>query len=495
MKGLRRFFPSLLMVGAIRLVIFIYFSIQFNQNWKPELLSQPLLVSTGDTEFYLGPIERLVEAGGYEKATTVYGSKPRYNSFAGRMPGFLPIYGPLYFFIGKDYARGSLAILQFVAACFSVVLIARLAVSIFGKPELYFLVLFAYSLTAFLSVFDLYGYAESFAISFLIAAFYFSFLFLENRKKSYLLLSGLFAGWSVFMRPVLGIQIPILGAFLFFQMLQSDRLPSRIWKLTIFLLPFLVADGAWIIRNKIQLHRFIPLEINPMHENSITGKYSIQVKTLQNLVIAWGGNIEQWGDRSDIEWFFSSLSDSIPPYKDKFYAKAYNQDSLYLLKQLFHASIPHKVPLVERALLAREMVAMGRRFREGFKNDHPFHFYIGSRLNLLGRFLFPATIRHLPLPSFDEMKFHHLAIKLFCIFWYYLILLSGMCGIVWALIKNKPASRIFPFAWFPIFLIAIHAMFFGFIEQRYMLPAIPFLLIFSGYFSWTVISRFSSNRS
>src|SRR5436190_18097032 len=278
-------FKWIIIAFIIKAGLFFFFALNFIQNWPHGWIINSIFITAGDTGGYYDPIESWVNGLGY-------------NTFC-RMPGLLPIYGPLYWLFGAVWGKTVVIILQLCASAVSVYLLAKTAARIFQSSKIFFVCFFLYSFSSFVSIWDHYGLSDSFSTSFLIISFYFFVSYFENAKAYALILSGVFVAWSVFFRPINGI---VLSCYIFIFFLNTKTGFYRFFKGSIFLaLPLIVLISAWTLHNYLSFRKIVPLQ-GTLSECS-SGRLSEDHIAIRNLIITWGGDFQEWSLGGETEWF------------------------------------------------------------------------------------------------------------------------------------------------------------------------------------------------
>ena len=121
---------GLLISIIIKLLLFGFFA------WQQSLLTDlqtrgNLLRVYDDTEDYFLPTELLLEGKGYSRLGFPEYDEPEYLPFAGRMPGMLPLYAPLYLIFGKSSAADVIVVLQLLLSTLSVYVLGLIAWRLF----------------------------------------------------------------------------------------------------------------------------------------------------------------------------------------------------------------------------------------------------------------------------------------------------------------------------------------------------------------------------
>jgi hypothetical protein len=454
---------------SIKLVLFVLFAVNFIQNWPADWITNFIFILSGDTTGYYVPIESFVNGNGY-------------YSFC-RMPGLLPIYGPLYFLFGEVWGKTLVIVLQFLTSALSVYVLARTAELVFNNKRIFYISFFLYAISSFVSIWDHYGYSDSFATSFMIFTFYFFVRYAQERNLKHLFLSGAFMTWSLFFRPINGLVYGCFAFILFILLIKDFKLLIRAGFL--FVLPCIVSIGIWASYNYHMHKRFILLQgsFSDCYVAALTNDHL----AIRDLIIAWGGDFQEWSIGTEAEWFFSKKMN----YKAKnfftpsTYTSGYNLDSLINLKVAYD-SIRSKVPPPDsvKQALVNKIVRSAGAYKKSYQSEHAFRFYILNRVKFLQRFMFPTRLDNLPFPKVSDMKLYQKLTKAGYLVLLNLVSLLGLIGIFVSFSRKNLYVII------PLSIVFIVACLLGFVEQRYLLPAYPFFCIYSAVTLEWIFNKF-----
>lgn len=453
----------------IKSALFILFAFNFIQNWPARWVVNSIFIVSGDTYGYYDPVESFVNGTGY-------------NTFC-RMPGLLPIYAPLYFIFGSVWGKTIVIVLQLLFGAFSVYFLARAAEIIFKNRSLFYITFFLYAFSSFVSIWDHYGYSDSFSTSFLIFSFYLFVSYLHTKKIRPLVLSGSFLAWSVFFRPV---NLMVFGFFLFILFVwQLKQFRSYVKHAFLFILPFLIVLIFWSCSNYYKYNKIILLQGS--FSECYGGALAEDHLAIRNLIIAWGGDFQEWALGAETEWFFTKHGDlrNRNPFKEEHYTQAYTLDSLIYLKTNYD-SVRTNSPLNPDldAALRHKTIAAAQRFHASYVAAHPLKYYLFNRLTFLRRFVFPSRLDNLPFPKFSEMHLYQKVMKLGYLMLLNFITTTGLIG----MFLGFSGKNIFQLI--PLCIVVTLACILGFVEQRYLVPAYPFFCIYSAYFIFVSKARF-----
>lgn len=482
---------------VIKLVLFVVYAYSFNSHWPAGEISKGITLNTPDTKDYYQPIERLVNGEGYslEVMSDTYPPEIKVVPWAYRMPGLLPIYGPLYILFGSEWGKFLVILLQFACELLSIFLLAKTALLFFKNATPVYICLILYVLNLFVSVYTLYSNSESFCISFFIFSVYFLFNYLKTLRYKDLLLAGLFLCWAIFFRSVIIFFLPVYILIILYSCYGDAKF---LWKqaftrLTLLLAVFFMADASWVLRNYKTFDRFIPLNDN---FSAIATKQEL---ALYKLIITWGGDIQNWNP-SEGRWFIRP-SDSksrvydpefqeTNPFSSSIFTTDYNLDSLKKLRTIYWKSFSD-VKTNDSALYYRDLfVSKTGDYIQSFKKQKPLHYYFLTKLSHARTFMLIKRPYGLPFTGKNILE---KSIRVLSVLYYYFILFLGFAGIFisWARAGAMPV-KIFSLG--VLLFIAAHS-YFGYTEFRYLLPTYPIFTLYASYSVFLVISKLKTRKT
>jgi len=234
-----------------------------------------------DYAYFFDPVDNFLKTGTFSYFNNI--------PFTGRMPGYSIVYLLFRFIFSKQIAAYCVVGTQFLLSSVSVYILALTSYKIFNSKRVFYVTFCLYILAVFPGFFDLIIVPESFSVSSLIFTFYFLVCYLkEGYKTKYLILSGAFLTWTIFLREYTGLLIiifPIVLCINEYFILKRGTLKA-IKVVFLFCLPFIAADSLWVTRNYIDTGKFIPLE---SATDQVYGKlYSPSWSAIDNLCIPGG---------------------------------------------------------------------------------------------------------------------------------------------------------------------------------------------------------------
>ncbi len=452
-------------------------------RWLPHRVDGFWGVSEGDTWSYISPIENLIHFHAYN---------PDF-----RMPGYGVIYLPFALMFGMPVAYNILILLQLTAAAFSVYCLALTAKYIFRSDFLFYLTFYLFALSTYSNMYDTFILTESFTTSFLIFSVFFLVKGLTNEsgRGQFLVFSGIFLTWVIFMRPVFFPLYLLFGVVIFLYLKKTLTFKKVSRTIIVLLLPIILCDGLWIGRNYLKYSKFLPVTrtlLYPGIENSYWGP-------LFTFVNSWGGTDQYFEPHAVIRWFglddglpseMHNVKVSLPGY---IYTSKFNYDSLVLLRsQLKNYVTAIKNKDADSAKLKPELETIRNKcllYAHSVKEEKPFLYYVIAPIIRTKEFLLHSGTNNLFTASVNHLGLYRLCIKGFYSLFYWFVLIFGTVG---CLMLSKESVRNFLIV-LPIgivvYTILIHPVILGACEKRYFVPAYPFMLLLAVYPLWRIRGR------
>jgi hypothetical protein len=450
----------ILIILAIKLVLFGYFAINFQHHWDADRIYNGVAIGAGDTGTYYEPAQDILRGEGYSSIC--------------RMPGIVPIYVPLSAIFGVQMAYVIVVILQFLCSVLSVLLLAIIAARLFGSKRAFLFTAIAFSFSTFVSIWDHYLMSDSFSTSFIIFSLFYITQFSISQKLKHLMIAGLFMAWSVFFRQIVLVAYPV-AALIIFTALSINWRRAFIGCIS-FGLPLVLSIGIWTAYNYKKEQRFIPL-VAPFTECFKVSNTSVMA--LAKLVISWGGDSQPWVNGTPSNWFLVDSANVKPPVSPGVYTSVYNEDSLRILKKNYRDFAFSGNPELSQAA-SEKVIASANRYYASYKKEHFFDFLLLNRIKLTSKFIFPKRIDNLPGPPLAKMNILQKAVKgvsLIALLGINVLGLLGLLLVLWRRHFKLLAWALVPWT----FILALSSLL-GFIEQRYLTPSYPFMLLFAVYF-------------
>lgn len=433
----------------------------------------------GDSISYIDPIENLLANGEY------------YDDY--RMPGYGWLYFLLRLLMPLSIALNTTVILQLILSSLSVYVLALSSIKLF-KHNYYFYTTFTlYGISTYVSLFETSLLTESFCTSTLIFSFF--FLLNESKNKYSLFLSGLFLTWSFFLKPALAPLIILFAAYVLFNVSSPFKINKLNWKkMLFFLIPFLLIDGAWVIRNYNKYERIIPLTKSVYYEGYNEGFELELFKFMQ----AFGGSIVHWNPGSEITFFKpapSHIKRKIEvTFPENIYTSKFNYDSLLTLQKQTQKFQNDETSIEQKEILLNQIRSRLDTYTLSIKQEKPFLYYVSSRFKIMKTFfLHSGTYNLFSKPSFELTKIEFL-VKIFYSLLYLFVIVFGILGSFRMIIRKKINLTFLLISFTALYISLVFPIMLKLDEFRYLVPGYPFLLLSSIYMLHKTITIFNKKN-
>ena len=430
---------------------------------------------TPDGHSYINPIERFIRGERYF---------PDY-----RMPGLGFFYFIFRLFLSKVFALNTLLVFQTLISSISIYYLSRLAQQLFSSKFAFYSTFFLSAFGLYLAQFDALVLTESLALSFIIFFVYCLFQLYDKRKKEYyyLIFGGVCFVFLVFLKPVY-LPLGLLAVFVLFETGKKHKYSIILIakKSILFFAPLIFTIGLWTYRN-YQVHQnFIPLNncyIHPELESSVKWQW-------MRLLMACGEKISTNQEKSPkVLWIDQPMDSLIANSKqtqkfelpEDIYTSVFNRNDLIEIAILNQKSKKiDQLEGFEQKKQYEELVALSykkvNRLIESFKKEKPIYFYVKAPLKLLVKYV-RAPFGYYDSETKSPTK---RMILIYYYFWYWFVFIFGMIGISIQLIKSRRKGIMLFFV--PVFYtLFVFPFILRFSENRYLIPAFPFLIIFASY--------------
>ena len=461
LNQLRSVHPAIWIVLAIawRIALVFIFSTTVDDRAPDREIANGFGFIANDYHYFIDPAETYYQTGQY----AIVEGEP----FAGRMPGYAIFYLMFRMLMSQEMANLMMIVMQAVLGGLAAYVLARGAQFYYRRFAAFavvFAVGFLYPVSAF---FDYQTLTEGLAINNLCFAFYFIMRGVRGGSNKWILLAGVFLAWSVFLRPFLGILLPLYGLFLMWQ--TSGGATRKFGNAVLLGIPFTLALLAWNIRNYQVMDEVVLME-TPSYE-SYGKTYSLAWVSIRNLINDWGGEPAYFEPGSAAEWFRVDRSDKPLDLPDQVYETGcFTPEDLEELKadfQEFHYRSGFDTTL------NREIIEQVREYRSCYLEQQTTFDRGINTTRKIAKSIFRSGSSYMPLvePTFVDKAFRLLFLGM-----YYLLLLGWLLG---AVLVRK--------GW--IWLVPAIALLFGILqvssvlENRYFLTVFPFVILgFCGAF-------------
>jgi hypothetical protein len=457
---------------CLKLGIFVLIHLGHAGKLAPHAL---VAIWGGDTFSYLDPVENLLRHGTYAQDLA------RLETYAGRMPGYAVVYGPLRLVLGPGWAADGVVGLQLLLSLGALYCLGRLAQAATQRAAAFQWTVLLYAANTFTTVLDIRLLTESFAISALILGIY---AFWRARQQpagaGWLLLAGCWLAWAIFLRPFLGpVLFGLAGWYwgrAWFLAKRQPLLDARRYVLrgALLVLPFLVADGAWMLRNWPWYHRLVPLQ-----SNTWAGyKNPPALLELNDFMGAIGEEHAFWNVGTDMAWFYQPEAQAEPNFRDqtsKLAPPAYTYDSLVLVRHhLAVAQDSTQPPAIRHTAEARAKRALVA-YKRAFQQQRPLRAFLVVPFKLAYGLLLAHPGDYLFRQPFAELPLRLKTLKIIVHLWYLLLVATGVVGTLVVGWRANFAALIVKAI--PCYLIGLFCLFIHLVDARYFAIGYPFIII------------------
>ncbi|HEX8425006.1 hypothetical protein [Hymenobacter sp.] len=422
----------------------------------------------GEEEFYFKSIDNLIKYGQYNYKLDYL------PGYAGRMPGYGLVYGLIKLLIpnNQQYVYNLIIALQIILGIIALIYLSKILFILTNRKNLTYATAFTYALSPYSVQNDLFVFTESFAASALIISTYYFLVALRTGDSIHYLVAGCWLAWVVFLRPFM---LPLFGfwtvAYIYhhrYTILGNLRRAG--YTITLFVLPFVVPDAIWTIRNWSIYNRLVPLQ------TEYAGmRYSNLYLETRSFVSSMGEEPVLWSTHSLISW----LTRHTPPHKsgprEWQLTKVATYDSLAWLREQILTANNDSLSTPTRMDSENKAVAALRRYRRAFIEEHPIRHYLIAPLRLTYYLALPDNGASVFAWPFTELAGWQKAIRLFFTAWHWFWAGIGLFSFMWWP-RNKNISliliRLAPIYCIILFVLALHH-----VEQRYFFLVYPFTLL------------------
>lgn len=438
----------------------------------------------GDTSSYLLPIESLLRGEGYQPDL--------------RMPGYGAAYWLLRLFLSPHWALVSLVVLQWLADAATVFLLADMAWKITRSRQAHTWTFGIALVAVYVTSFDQRILTETLTAFAIVAALHQVVAYAGNARSGNLFVAGAMITWAGFMRPVYFPLVPLIALVLLFS--QMHQLRKGLFQVGIFILPVLLCDGAWIVRNFRVHNAFRPLTASGTTFSKGI-KESIKMPIIE-LMQAMGRNYVWWDASADIRWFniredgptATFVQDHMQPLPQRLFTADYNMDSLRLIgadvTNWYNAK-----DSAERTLLHDRITSRCNRYKASFITHHPFQYHVAAPLNLFSTFVLDSGTATLMAQPWPQLPWWQKGIKLFYSGLYLVVMLAGIMGAFIALFNRSfnGILRTIPLAF--LYGVFVFPFVMRLCENRYLVVVYPLAIFFSVWLALNLMNRVSGKKA
>ena len=196
---------------------------------------------------------------------------------------------------------------------------------------------------------------------------------------------------------------------------------NTILYLSLFLSPLLFSETAWISRNYISLHEFIPLQTSFVPgANSSNGEYGYGSYTkysmtkLRELINCWGGDNFWYFKNADLKWFASTETElsAEEQFSKKIFSEKLDPASLNDLRMAVSFSFRKNLSQAQHDSIEKLVVQKSTELRNEFMRAHTLYFYFVAPIMRLNNFLIKNTTQDWPGLAFKDSPIWKKSLKL-----------------------------------------------------------------------------------
>ena len=447
--------------------------------------------SNGDMMTYIQPVESLLAHHGFQ--TDV------------RMPAYPGVYLAFRLFFKPAIACNLVILLQLLVSAISVYVLGLCARHLFQNERAFYWAYFIYLFSTFVSVFDGYFLTESLAASASVFFLYCWLRFESNPARWIpLVAAGIWMAWSVFLKPahapLLAVPIAIWGV----RWLQKRlTVKSLIRYSFLFLLPFVLADGAWMVRNYRSYRQVIPLLKSPWYPESF---WPANYFDLMAFCQSYGEDFSYWFPNAGIRWIQGwgngnflppvrwYIKEDLGPPPNYVYTSKFTLDSITSVRNLcYRLGNGPVLDSVQRSAISARIKEKMNRYTRSVREDNPLVYYVWAPLRYTGTFLH-GTWGYTFLDDMVRSQWPRFLLRLYH---YAFVLIPGLIGLF--LLTRRGLRRDDRLLVIPLsfaYCLAVYVLVLRHPETRYLAPFYPFLVLSAVITFLSIVrSRQSQNRT
>ena len=407
----------------IRAVVFAF--VIFLSNHLHNVILQP------DDSSYFSAIDNYFNGGCFCYSGT--------HIFAGRMPGYSILYFILRYVLSPNAATLFIIFSQFILSCITAYVLCLLSYKLFQNKKAAVLTFLIYCIGIFPGIFDFWITGESFSISALIIALYLLYCAFEEQRlfNRNIFLSGLLIAWVIFLRPYVGMFIVVFPCFIlsFMYFTKKEKVKRILFTLVLFCSSFVIAETAWVGRNYLVLHRFIPLEDDI--QNSYGKLYSHAWMKIDRMIFDWGEDAAFF-DKGTLGNYFRIDSTwreyDFPPHLFN-KVTAYNRDSLIALKKMYMRYY-YSRDTTGDYLLENKIINVAEKYDKDYVEHNKFHYFINKPIRSIKTLIVAGGWQYIPYKMDGHKVTVRSSLKILSTLLYFSVIILGIFGLLYC-IKMK----------------------------------------------------------
>jgi hypothetical protein len=454
-----------ILVGVlIKLILYSFLVSQARETLR--LPGHQLYLESGDATDYIRRADQFVATGDYtadldEDESRVF-----------RMPGYTMPYVVVRHFVSSTTAKSVQVLFQVCLGGVAAGLVACLAGAIASRASVGVVALLLAGTFVGTSIFDLYLLPDGLAASLMVLV---SWVLLRWKGVSSRFLAGALFAWAVFMRPFLLPLAVVFGGAIWMQLRggapAKRPLRTAASHCFMFLMPFLAADAAWVIRNNAWTGRLVILQTAAIEREAAWD-------AAWKLASSVGADIVFWRPETFGSWFMTDSifhnPSALPPVGSRLFSEACTLVDLETARTAY--AIARRAESPARDVTSRQAAEILNRCRKEYETSHPWDHHVAARGRLLRLFLIHSGPA-LPLPRFEYLQPFHAAwlFKILTVILYGTITAGGVAVGIAVLLRGRltPTGAIVVLV--PVYILAFFPLVIRWVELRYAVAAYPFL--------------------
>lgn len=437
-----------------------------------------------DYGYFFSPVDNYFKTGHYTYLDGV--------PFTGRLPGYSMVYFIFRLFFNQHISLFLIVGLQFLLSTVSVYVLSLISYFIFNNNKRCFHITYwLYILGVFPGFFDFFIIAESLSVSSLIfSIFYLTKYIKVEAKNRYLIFSGLFLAWTIYLREYTGLLMLlfplVFGCYLLFTRKENIYKASKL--VLLLCLPFIGFEAIWVTRNYVATKKIIL--ITTPEEEAYGKLYSAPWEVIDNLIYSWG-EIAAPFDKKALGYYYRNPKEPIGyNFPDRIFngVTTYNEDSLVKLRNLYaDYYFTNDTALTNK--LEKEIINKCKIYRQDYISHNLFTYWVIKPMKDFNYIAFFSGTGYLPLPPHGQQHVETRFVRIIFCRLYYTILLSAFAGLIWYFFIFREASFIPLLCILSFAVIVLTLLYIGTInayssvqEPRYFAHCVALVLPFSAYF-------------
>lgn len=221
--------------------------------------------------------------------------------------------------------------------------------------------------------------------------------------------------------------------------------------------------------------------------------YTPQFMKINELLIAWGEDVQYWIKGTPAEWFGRiEKQNSCYQFRSEVSTVAFSRDSVIALQHKYVEFRTVEDTTLKKAI-GEDILHQCDNMLTAYKREHAFSYYFTNRIRMIRDFVFPVRLDNTPGPAFDKMNVLQKVVKMGYYGFLLLLNITGIAAFFFALIRRD--KEMIVWSLMPISQIVILAGVMGYIEQRYLVPVYPLFLMMAVYLVLNMHARYFHGRN